>query len=63
MPAAESIFYGNISEVHSGADSVNCLAEYVLSTLQILREGFDTLTRVEPRMNFVSNWDGVFLFL
>ena len=45
-----------------GAYSVKILAGYVLSTLQILREGFDTLTRVEPRINFVSNRDGVFLF-
>ena len=62
MSPAESIFYRNIFEVHSGADSVNIVAEYVPSTLQILREDIYVLTRVEPRINFVSNWDGVFLF-
>ena len=61
MSVAESIFYRKIFEVHSGADSVNYLAEYVLSTLQMLREDIYVLTRVEPRINFVSNWDGVFL--
>ncbi len=62
MSSAGSIFYGNIFEVHSGADPVNLLAGYVLSTLQILREDIYVLTRVEPRINFVSNWDEVFLF-
>ncbi len=63
MSSAGSIFYGNIFEVHSGADPVNLLAGYVLSTLQILREDNYVLTRVEPRINFVSNWDGVFLYV
>ena len=61
MSSAESIFCRRIFEVHSGADSVNFLAGYVSSTLQILREDIYVLTRVEPRINFVSNWDGVFL--
>ena len=41
MSPAESIFYRNIFEVHSGADPVNFLAGYESSTLQILREDPD----------------------
>ena len=53
MSSAESIFYRNFFEVHSGADSVkkmcvhdhkwgveSSLAGYVSSTLQISREDF-----------------------
>ena len=61
MSPAESIFDRKISEVHSGADSVKLFSRIrVIYVTDFKRGLLRVLTRVEPRINFVSNWDEVF---
>ena len=62
MSLAESILSKEVFEVHSGAALVKFLAEDVFFTLRRLREGKNPLTRVEPRINFVSNNEMKFFF-
>ena len=51
MPPAESIFYRNFFEVHSGADSVNLFSRIrVIYVTDFERGLIEVLTRVEPRI-------------
>lgn len=57
LSAAESNLKGKRYEVHSGVDLVNReVAEYGLHTLRVSSEERDFFNRVEPRINFVSNF-------
>ena len=57
MSPAESIFDRKVSEVHLGADSVKLFSRIRVVYVTDFERGLNKVhTRVEPRINFVSNW-------